>query len=278
MKKNIMKTIILVSALFFFFHDAMSQKKEMKSVSAIVNDYVAFLDKAIREKTVDTYSSVETLSSLANEINCQLTKKQSDILGLDNFPSLRFRSCGSASFPEKATLTETDIAKYKACIKKLLNYQKTKNSPINQSKITEKQKSANKSKQIVIEIPSEENGMSGIAIALNSNLKPSSWEDAKLICDTLRFGKSQAGNVFDDWKLPNREELCIIYNYYKKHPANFKAGKEYWSSEQSVRREGFYFSAAFYTMDLPCQPTQNDGKTNFEIMPIRVYNNIQDGQ
>jgi hypothetical protein len=276
MKKNVMKTMILVSTLFFFFHDAMSQKKDMKSVSSIVNEYVAFLDKAIMEKTVDTYLSVETLSTLANEINCQLTKKQSEILGMVNFPSLRFRSCGSASFPEKATLTETDMAKYKACIKKLLNYQKTKNSPTKTQNSSKKMPI--KSKQIVIEIPSDENGMSGIAIALNSNLKPSTWEDAKMKCDTLRFGRSQAGNVFDDWKLPNKEELCIIYNYYKKHPEYFKAGAEYWSSEQSGRRAGFYFSAKFWTMDLPCQPTHNDGKTNFEIMPIRVYNNIQDGQ
>ncbi len=267
-----MKTIILVSTVFFFFHDAMSQKKELQKWSTQINEYAIIVDKIIKGQTVD----LSKMSTLADDINCQLTQKQTENAGLDNFPSMRSRLCGSANFPEKATFTDIEVAKYKASIKKLMNFNTPTTTAVKTQ--TASKKLPVKSKQIVIEIPSEENGMSGIAIALNSNLNPSSWEDAKLKCDTLRFGSSQAGNVFDDWKLPNKEELCIIYNYYKKHPEYFKAGAEYWSSEQSGRRAGFYFSAKFWTMDLPCQPTHNDGKTNFEIMPIRVYNNIQDGQ
>ncbi len=272
MQKNVIKTMLIVSSIFFFFHDAIGQKKELQKGSTQINEYAILVDKTIKGQTVD----LSKMSKLADDINCQLTKKQTENLGMENFANMRSLSCGSASFPEKATLTDIDVAKYKASIKKLMNFNTPTTKPVKTQ--TARNKESVKSKQIVIEIPNEPNGMRGIAIALNSNLESSSWEDAKQKCDTLRFGSSQAGNIFDDWKLPNREELCIIYNYFKKHPANFKSGKEYWSCEQSGRRAGFYFSAQFWTMDLPCQPVQNEGKTNFEIMPVRVYNNIQNGE
>jgi len=270
MKKNVMKGVIIIATIFFFFNDAMSKNKESQKVSSQIIEYSALVDKTVKGEKVD----ISKMSTLSDNINCQLTKKQSESAGIKDFSSIRARSCGSESFPEKATFTDIEVDKYKASLKKLMNFYTPSNTPIKTQ--TGSKKELVKGKQIVIEIPNKEGGMEGIAIALNSNLEASSWEDAKAKCDTLRFGSSQAGNILDDWRLPNKEELCIIYNYFKKHPDNFKAGKEYWSSE-SGRRPGFYFSVQFWTTDLPCQPVQNEGKTNLEIMPIRVYNNIQDG-
>ncbi|MEZ4888192.1 MAG: DUF1566 domain-containing protein [Chitinophagales bacterium] len=60
------------------------------------------------------------------------------------------------------------------------------------------------------------------------------WEDAKELCAKLREGG------FDDWRLPSREELNLIYtNLYKAGLGNL-TDYIYWSSETSYIMNGDY--------------------------------------
>ena len=149
------------------------------------------------------------------------------------------------------------------------------NKVVSANKIQNKNIKAN---EIVIEIPDGVGSFRGIMIALNSNLVPASWKEASLKCDSLKFGATPGGYVakYNDWTLPTKEQLCVIYDYFKKNPDYFKTGKEYWSRDASSRRAGFYISTQFWSMDLPCQPTQNSGETKLEIMPVRLYDNTGD--
>lgn len=157
-------------------------------------------------------------------------------------------------------------------LKPIVEVKKTVNTP----SIKTKQLSQQKSKEITIEIPITVGSLEGIMIAVNCSSTALSWSEASVKCENLVFG-SNSGNTdkFDDWRLPSKEELCIIYDYYKKDAKYFKAGSEYWTSQNSAKRAGFYFSVKFFTMDLPCQPSQNDGSSKFELIPVRSYSKVQ---
>jgi hypothetical protein len=134
-----------------------------------------------------------------------------------------------------------------------------------------------KVKEITIDIPNMEGGMEGIMLAANTTIFATTWNDANIKCESLAFGSNGGGTPkFDDWRLPTKEEVCLIYDYYKKNPKYFKAGSEYWTNQVSTRRAGYYFSAQFFGMDLPCSVIQNDGTSKFEVMPVRNYSKIGD--
>jgi len=83
-----------------------------------IQEYSKIVDQVISGADMSR-EFVSKMSNLSNEINCQLTKKQADECKLENFSSLRARSCGSVDFPEKEVYTTKDIASYNNAINKL---------------------------------------------------------------------------------------------------------------------------------------------------------------
>jgi len=55
---------------------------------------------------------------------------------------------------------------------------------------------------------------------------------AARLCMELRY-KNEDGTVFDDWFLPSRDELNLMYkNLYKNKVDSFCNGSDYWSSSE----------------------------------------------
>lgn len=63
----------------------------------------------------------------------------------------------------------------------------------------------------------------GKAWEVSENLGKVNWEDAKIICEEYRGGN------FDDWRLPNKEELNWVYESLVK-TEKFENNGWYWTS------------------------------------------------
>ena len=69
-----------------------------------------------------------------------------------------------------------------------------------------------KIEEITIDIPNMEGGMEGIMLAANTTILATTWDDANTKCESLAFGSNGEGTPkFDDWRLPTKEEVCLIY-------------------------------------------------------------------
>jgi hypothetical protein len=80
-----------------------------------IQEYSKIVDQVIKGDN----TAMAKMSTLSDEINCQLTKKQAETCGLINFEELRSRSCGSGEFPEKEVYTNKNIELYNNSINKL---------------------------------------------------------------------------------------------------------------------------------------------------------------
>lgn len=74
------------------------------------------------------------------------------------------------------------------------------------------------------------------------NFFPNSWEKAKDLCINYK------GGGYDDWRLPTKEELSLIYiNLHKKGIGNF-ANEGYWTSNLNSFDKAcylFFFDGTF---------------------------------
>lgn len=113
--KKITKSVI-VCAILCFSASITTAQQDTK-----IQEYSKMVDQVISGADVSR-EFVSKMSNLADEINCQLTKKQADECKLDNFSSLRARSCGSADFPEKEVYTNKDIILFNNTINKLTKH------------------------------------------------------------------------------------------------------------------------------------------------------------
>ena len=73
-------------------------------------------------------------------------------------------------------------------------------------------------------IVSEQNG-NGLVAAI-SDLGPMQWKEAKIACDELTL------NGYNDWRLPTKEELDLLYVNLRKFNIGGLGYGEYWSSNE----------------------------------------------
>ena len=84
---------------------------------------------------------------------------------------------------------------------------------------------------------------------------------AALICDGYR------GGGYDDWFLPSRYELSLLYQQYRKRKVGYFARDYYWSSSEDINDVAWLFR--FYDGKLYNYPKY--GSTSFRVRAVRAF-------
>jgi len=86
-------------------------------------------------------------------------------------------------------------------------------------------------KEVII-IYTDELDKHGLIFSKNS-LGKKNWEDAKNLCESYKSG------VYSDWRLPNKEELQLFYDW-KLNNSSSVIINNFWSSEENDQSSAFY--------------------------------------